>query len=374
MIFAYLLFCLPALLVIVPAFTNFVWKLTILVTEYSHYYILLLLISLSFFLNHPLFFVPLIASLAAITLLLSVHIRAIYLTTNLEFKLQQSFHYNTIMSQSAYSVFNLFKWRFINKLSPIHKVYDIDKQLILHFYQKNDRKKQPCIVVVHGGAWDSGDNTQLPELNYILANSGISVAAVNYRLAPTNKFPAPVDDVINAVEYLKLEAETLNVDTNNIFLLGRSAGGQIALCASCQLGHKEIKGVIAYYTPADLVWGYSFPGNPWILDSRKVLENYLGGTYNEVTNSYEKATALNLVNEETPPILMIHGNRDEMVAYEHNIRLIEYLRKFNIKHHLISFPWATHGGDYNINGPMGQISSFATLSFVKGLSSIEANG
>ena len=90
----------------------------------------------------------------------------------------------------------------------------------------------PLVIVVHGGSWESGDNKQLPELNSYLAHKGFNVAAITYRLAPQYKSPAPSEDVHDAIQYFIQHAARYKIDTNNIVLLGRSAGGQIVLSAA----------------------------------------------------------------------------------------------------------------------------------------------
>jgi acetyl esterase/lipase len=240
--------------------------------------------------------------------------------------------------------------------------------LSLDLYKDPSHKGiSPCIIVVHGGAWEGGDSKQLPDLNHYLASKGYIIAAINYRLAPKHQAPAASDDVKKALAYLKTHAGKFGIDPHGFVLLGRSAGGQVALMAAYTLHDPDVKGVIAFYTPADMVWGYSMPGNPLILDSRKVLENYLGGTYEEVPQNYHQATALEYVGAYTPPTLMIHGQKDEMVAYEHNLRLKKRLDPAGIKNVLVTLPWATHGCDYNFNGPGGQLSTYAVEYFLKSL-------
>ncbi|HYH57042.1 MAG TPA: alpha/beta hydrolase, partial [Anseongella sp.] len=134
--------------------------------------------------------------------------------------------------------------------------------LSLDFYPAGESGPRPCVLVIHGGSWSSGDSRQLPELNSRLAQAGYHVAAVNYRLAPAYQSPSPVEDLRNALVYLRRQAPELQIDGGNFVLLGRSAGGQIALLAAYTLADPGIKGVIGFYAPADMVWGYSAPANP----------------------------------------------------------------------------------------------------------------
>ncbi|CAF1138692.1 unnamed protein product [Rotaria sp. Silwood1] len=88
---------------------------------------------------------------------------------------------------------------------------------------------------MHGGSWSGGNNKQLPELNSHLAQAGYHCAAINYRLVPQWKCPAPIEDTAAALTYLRQHADELNIDRNNFILLGRSAGAQTALLAAYTL-------------------------------------------------------------------------------------------------------------------------------------------
>jgi acetyl esterase/lipase len=219
-------------------------------------------------------------------------------------------------------------------------------------------------VVIHGGSWSSGDSKQLPELNSYLAKAGYNVAAINYRKAPQYQNPLPVIDVKNALTYLRAHADALNIDTNNFVLLGRSAGAQIALLAAYTLKDSGIKGVIDFYGPADMVWGYSKPASKLVMDSRGVMERYLGGTYQEAQKNYFASSPIEFVNKTSPPTLIIHGENDVLVAYEHSRRLNEKLGQVGVKHYWLKLPWATHGFDYNLHGPGGQLSTYAVRRFL----------
>lgn len=236
--------------------------------------------------------------------------------------------------------------------------------LTLDFYQSLKGRSSPCVIVVHGGSWSSGDSQQLPELNARLTEIGFNVASISYRLAPKYISPAPVEDIRNAMEYLRSRASELNVDTTNFFLLGRSAGSQIAMMAAYTLNDPNIRGVVDIYGPADMVWGYSIPSSPLIMDSRKVMEDYLGGTYDSVPQNYVASSPVEAVNRTSVPTLIIHGKNDPLVAYKHSIRLQKKLTDNNIPHYFLSLPWATHGCDYTITGPSGQLTTYAIEYFL----------
>ncbi len=237
-------------------------------------------------------------------------------------------------------------------------------ELPLDFYPSQQPGNKPCVVVVHGGSWAAGDRKQLPELNSYLAQQGFNVAAINYRLAPKYHCPSPIEDIQAAMHYLRLHAAELKIDTGNFVLLGRSAGGEIVLNAAYTLNDISIKGVISYYGPADLVWGYANPANPLVLNSCKVIEDYLGGTYSQIPEMYGYASAPFTVTKDAPPTLLIQGRTDALVAYDHSPRLIEKLKPLGVKYYFLSLPWATHGCDYSLYGPSGQLCTHAVMRFL----------
>jgi acetyl esterase/lipase len=157
---------------------------------------------------------------------------------------------------------------------------------------------------------------------------------------------------------------SLNIDSTNFILLGRSAGGQIALLSAYTLHNPNIKGVISFYAPADMVYGATIAGNKWVLDTDKVLADYIGGSYKEVPKKYVKSSPIESTDKNSPPTLIIHGEHDAMVAYEHSTRLSAKLEAVKVPYYFLSLPCATHGCDYTINGPSGQMSTFAIERFI----------
>jgi acetyl esterase/lipase len=83
---------------------------------------------------------------------------------------------------------------------------------------------RPLIVFVHGGAWDSGDKKDYHFLGQTFATEGYDVAIINYRLAPNDIFPAYVDDLVLALDYLTDHQSELGIQSQNMILLGHSAG------------------------------------------------------------------------------------------------------------------------------------------------------
>ncbi len=304
-----------------------------------------------------------VLGLATMLIFISPIVRAYWIAKDLKADMATALNTKPYEA-TAFSFFNLFKSAQALPCRTLNYVAYQDTSLDLDFYPSRIIGKKPCVIVVHGGSWAGGDSKQLPELNSYLAASGYNVAAINYRMAPKYQTPAPVEDIEAAIAYLKKHADKLHIDTTKFVLLGRSAGAQIALLAAYTIHEPDLKGVIDFYGPADMVWGYSIPSNPLIMDSRKVMRDYIGGSYNEVPKKYVACSPLEFVSNKSVPTLIIHGSNDVLVSPEHSRRLNLKLQQNNIKHYSLKLPWATHGFDFNLNGPGGQLSTYAVETFL----------
>jgi acetyl esterase/lipase len=226
-------------------------------------------------------------------------------------------------------------------------------------------KPSPLILIVHGGSWQSGSRLELGALSRYLAARGYAVASVDYGLAPRSTFPGPVEDIRDALSFLRRSAVELSLDPSRVVILGRSAGAQIALAAAHDADPLPgLKGAVVFYGPNDLFLAWRVPGPKRMIDSRRLLRQYLGGSPAEAPERYAQASPLLRAGKKSPPTLMIHGGRDEMVWPVHEYRLSEKLKAAGVPHYFLNMPWATHGCDYNFNGPCGQLSTYAVERFL----------
>lgn len=222
----------------------------------------------------------------------------------------------------------------------------------------------PGVLVVHGGGWHSGDSRQLDDLNDYLAARGYVVAALNYRLAPTYPFPAASDDVCAALAYMRANAAELGLDSARLTLIGRSSGGHLALLVAYTAHDPAIRGVVGFYPPTDLDYGYGQPKELVVIDMQKSLTDFLGGAPHEVPDTYRQASPTSFVGPDTPPTLLIHGVRDHFTPLGYSERLDVRLEVANRRHLLLRLPWAEHGCDANFSGPGGQITTYAIERFL----------
>ena len=237
----------------------------------------------------------------------------------------------------------------------------------LRVYSDGRAGAQPCLLIIHGGGWNSGDATQFEGWSRRLAKLGWRVASIDYRLAPQYKWPAQKEDLVAALAYLKAHAAELGIEPDRFVLLGRSAGGQIAEDVAYSVHDPAIRGCIASYAPSDMNFGYWTGKENDLIKSRPLIRGLMGGPPDNLAVLYHDASPLDFVDAQSPPTLLIHGGRDEIVWVRHSERLRDALAKAGRPVCLLELPWATHGFDVNPRGPGGQLEFYAMAWFLKAM-------
>ena len=354
---------LCSLLVLFPAPTSSLVIAGIIIAEWGYYFaILTIAIALLAWKRGSLGKITALLALIAALLCLSPTLLAMQIATSLPARCDDAFG-QTAHAEKPFRFLSLFARASFPDVVTTTYVYA--DELALDLYQSREaHDAQPLIVVIHGGSWSRSSKEELPVFNSYLAHKNYAVAAINYRHAPKWQFPAQVDDVFRAIDFLKARAGELHLDPTRIILIGRSAGGQVALSAAYSGRDSAVRGVIAFYPPTDLVFGYDHPSARWVLDSKKALQAYLGGTLAQEQARYVAASPINFVNEQTPPTVLIHGALDPVVWPVHSEMLAARLEEARVPHFYLSLGWATHGCDANLNGPSGQLSRYVIERFL----------
>ncbi|MGI8820945.1 MAG: alpha/beta hydrolase fold domain-containing protein [Chthoniobacterales bacterium] len=356
--------CSASLLVWISAPTAALWVFAIVVGEWGHFAALaaVILAAVAWRLGpRPAAALALVAAVN----FLSPTLQAMWIARTLPARCTAAFSTSTGPPSGRVKPFSLpalFLGVPLPEVEISELTYGMDgrKPLKLDLYQPvHPSAPLPLIVMVHGGSWNVGNKEQLSAINRYLAGENYTVAAINYRHAPKEPFPSAVEDVFRAIDFLKGHAVEAHLDTTRIVLMGRSAGGQIALSAAYSGKVPEVRGVVALYAPADLVLGYEKPSRRWVLDSKKVLEDYLGGTRTEKPQTYAAASPINFVGAGTPSTLLIHGSLDPIVWPLQSENLAARLQEAGRPHLYLPLPWATHGCDANLSGPSGQLTLYA---------------
>jgi acetyl esterase/lipase len=217
--------------------------------------------------------------------------------------------------------------------------------------------RYPAIVVLHGGGWASGDKGGYFTAHHrYLASIGQVVFDIQYRLTGPDgiRWPEPLADVREAIRWVKAHADAYHIDPDRLALLGRSAGGHLALQAAYRAvgDHADtaVAAVIAIYAPTNLRLTHA------LHDGRVVA--LVGGTSYEVPAAYADASPVDAVHAGAPPTLLIHGYKDGLVGPVHSELVLNRLRAEGGRGVMLRVPWGQHGFDVSMAGLGAQITQY----------------
>ncbi|MEW6305549.1 MAG: alpha/beta hydrolase [Verrucomicrobiota bacterium] len=179
-------------------------------------------------------------------------------------------------------------------------------KLDLYLPKKPAGDKIPCIMVIHGGGWRSGDKNRFAPIAIKLAEEGFAAACIGYRLLPEVQFPAPVVDCKAAVRWVRANAAKHGINPDQIGAIGGSAGGHLVAMLGTSYKEKKLEGdggnagvssrvqaVVAMATPADMTR----------FAERANLEKDLATLISPITH----------VGKDSAPILLLHSEADNLV-------------------------------------------------------------
>jgi acetyl esterase/lipase len=215
----------------------------------------------------------------------------------------------------------------------------------------------PTAVYVHGGGWNSGDKTGspwFPELRDSLLNRGFIVVSVDYRLAPTYKWPAQIQDVKCAIRSLRAHASRYGVDGNRIGIFGESAGGQLAALtdvtdASAGFdnagGFTDQSSRVKAVASVSGIYDLTRPGELTFPGPEQVFTTWPDSTSSELIN----ASPLHWVSGDDGAALLIHGQDDPKVNVAQAQRMALALQSKGVPFTLTIVANADHGLE-SVNG------------------------
>ncbi|WNM17755.1 alpha/beta hydrolase [Flavobacterium capsici] len=268
--------------------------------------------------------------------------------------------FSQIQKDTSYTVISTFKkeikkFPFIKIVNSVEDISVTKKENIIYkktgetklhldAFFKNDEKNLPAVVIIHGGGWSSGDKKQMHTTANAISAKGYACFCVEYRLSDEAKFPASINDVKDAIKYIKANAISYNVNATKVAVLGCSSGGQMAALVATTNGKKEFEEKSSLKQSSDVqaiidmdgILAFHHPESKEAASASK----WLGGTYEEKKEIWENASTLTHTDKNTPPILFInssqprfHAGRDDMIAI---------LNKFGIYNEVKEFPSSPH--------------------------------
>ncbi len=231
----------------------------------------------------------------------------------------------------------------------------LKKHLLDIYMPANAKGKLPLVVFIHGGGWVGNDKYAdmgyMPNTINAMLDNGFAVASIDYRFAQDAVFPGILQDCNKAVSFLYDNASKYNLDIERFALMGFSAGGHLAsLMGTSQNNQVErfyfedsyrpftYKAVVDFYGPMDLTL---FPGSEDPHSPESIL---IGATPVDRPDLAKAASPLTYIDENDPPFLIIHGEKDNIVSNRHSKLLNSWLKHYGIENELTIVKDAPHFG------------------------------
>ena len=173
--------------------------------------------------------------------------------------------------------------------------YGDDVQQQVDVTRRDEAKDLPVVIFLHGGVWQLGDRSQYRNVGVAFAARGFVSVVASYRLAPKYRWPAPADDAAAIVALAKKNAGRWGGDPSQIFVVGHSAGAQLAMVLLYDGRFLQTQGL----TPKDLRGVVNLSG---VFDLRSALD--------EDQVVLRAASPLDIAKKTGTPLLFITGPDD----------------------------------------------------------------
>ena len=203
----------------------------------------------------------------------------------------------------------------------------------------------PLIVWIHGGAWMMGIK-EWDNVKYLVRH-GYAIASIDYRLSTEAPFPAQIQDCNAALNFILAHATNYGVSSRRFVVGGGSAGGHLALLLGLARDEKKFGAnpsikplaILDFFGPADF---NRMKEDLETIHSEKGLEIFkdavgklLGAPLEQSSEQAKRASPINYVSATSPPVLILHGNKDDSVPPVQSRHLHEVLDQAGVKNQLI---------------------------------------
>lgn len=231
------------------------------------------------------------------------------------------------------------------------------RALLARLYRPSGAGPFPAVLQVHGGAWVNKDRTDNDYIAKVLAESGILVASIDFRMPPEAGYPASLADINLATRWLKARARRYGSRADWVGSFGTSSGGHQVLLAAMRPDDPryaalplaeapEIDARVAFVISG---WGVLDPllryhlarkaGNAELVASHDAF----WGSDAAMSDGSPPAILERGEKVQLPPALVFQGDADEWVPTEVARQLAERWRKAGGEIELVLYPGQKHG-------------------------------
>ena len=212
-------------------------------------------------------------------------------------------------------------------------IYGPNERNVLEYARLNDQVMRPMVLLIHGGSWVFGDKSDMRSFRDPLVEAGYVYVSINYRLMLSGAtFTSMLNDIQLAINFLRLNASFLKLDTTQMAVMGVSAGAHLGLLyAYSRSSSIPIDLAIALVPPVDFTDpNFIAMGDPLLqLQQMNALTGTSIVSQEELTiNGYPQAWKdfSPVYHAETSvPTIVAYAGQDELIPTTNTPRLIDAL-------------------------------------------------
>lgn len=248
---------------------------------------------------------------------------------------------------------------------------DWPQELRADLYKPEGNGPFPAVIMIHGGGWEGRSREDMNDISQRVAERGYVVLNMSYRFAPHWHFPAQLQDVQQAVLWLREHASDLNVLKNRIGTWGYSAGAHLAALAGVTSPNDRwfvegarVQAVVAGGTPVDLRYYKNGP----------LTKGLTGVSYEENPSLWREASPLALVSGDDPPMFLYHGTFDFTVGDNNAHAMYRALNSNGVPAELYLMRGLEHLSTFVVDRPVENGIEFLDLHLRQGKSKVAETG
>lgn len=226
-------------------------------------------------------------------------------------------------------------------------------------YRPRETGPVPAVVLLHGGGWRYGNHLETGQWPRLLTDAGFAVVSIEYRLAgdDTHTWRDAPEDVADALNYVRANAERLQIDGDRLHLLGQSAGGHLALLEAYR--NRSVRSVVSLYAPVDLRLDYETSRD------KSAELDFVGGPPAQYGDRYDRLSPLRYVSPSSPPTLAVQGTYDDLVHPTQAQLLADRLGASGVRHETLLLPLTGHSFENQRGGFATQLTTQRVVQFLK---------
>lgn len=236
------------------------------------------------------------------------------------------------------------------------------------YLPKEEKAAYPVVVHIYGSAWFSNNSKGTADLGTIvkaLLDAGYAVVCPNHRSSGDAQWPAQINDIKAVIRFVRGEAKKYQFDPSFVATSGFSSGGHLSSMCGTTNGVKvakvgkervDIEGALGKYTKessaVNAACDWSGPvdltsmdcGDHMKFGASSPEDILLGGTTLEsAPDKYLGLSATNYVDKKDAPIIIFHGEKDNVVPCCQGKKFYELLQAAGVKTEATFVPEGGHG-------------------------------